>query len=241
MSAVIEKHTRSNNQPPDKQNLPLLENGDRLSRTEFEQRYTKRPDVHNAELIEGVVYVASPVCVFQHGEPHSHIITWLGVYAAHTPAVRIADNATLRLDLDNEPQPDAILWIDERYGGKAQVTQDDYLQGTPELVVEVAASSAAYDLHDKLHAYCRNGVQEYLVLLAHERRTFWYELEQGIYRDTSKLIIEVFCVAVYFLVYGFILTASGTMIWQGYLKYYRKVWTVLRIHSLTRIWPRAKS
>jgi Uma2 family endonuclease len=182
MSAVIENHARPGKQPPDEQKKLPLDSGDRLTRAEFERRYSQRPDIHRAELIEGVVYVASPVRVVQHGEPHSHIVTWLGVYVANTPGVHIADNATLRLDLDNEPQPDALLWIDASLGGGTHISDDDYLQGTPELIVEVAASSAAYDLHDKLHAYRRNGVQEYLVLLAHERKTLWYQLERGEYR-----------------------------------------------------------
>lgn len=197
MSAVIGKDVQAKNQPPDEQKRPPLESGDRLSRAEFERRYTKRADIHKAELIEGVVYVASPVRVVQHGEPHSHIVTWLGVYAANTPGVHIADNATLRLDLDNEPQPDALLWIDESLGGKAKITDDDYLQGTPELIVEVAASSAAYDLHDKLHAYRRNGVQEYLVLLAHERKTLWYELEQGQYHALEANERGILCSRVF--------------------------------------------
>ncbi|MFO1351826.1 MAG: Uma2 family endonuclease [Gammaproteobacteria bacterium] len=161
---------------------PSLESGDRLARAEFERRYQAQPNIRKAELIEGVVYVASPVRVERHGEPHSHAITWLGLYVAHTPDVRMADNATLRLDLDNEPQPDAVLWIDEKHGGKARIGEDDYLEGAPELMVEVAASSAAYDLHDKLRAYRRNGVQEYLVLLVHEREARWHSLQDGEYR-----------------------------------------------------------
>jgi len=106
--------------------LPL-ENGDRLSRSEFERRYTAMPHIKKAELIEGVVYMASPVRFESHGEPHSLVITWLGVYCAATPRVRLADNATVRLDTDNEPQPDALLRLDETIGGQSRISDDGYI------------------------------------------------------------------------------------------------------------------
>lgn len=165
--------------------LPPLESGDRLSRTEFERRYNARPDIKKAELIEGVVYVASPVRVRQHGLPHQRISTWIGLYCAETLGVIAADNSTLRLDMDNEPQPDLSVWIDELFGGQATVSDDDYLEGAPELLIEVAASTAAYDLHDKLNAYCRNGVQEYLVLQIYEQKVTWYRWQEGRYQPMT--------------------------------------------------------
>jgi Uma2 family endonuclease len=167
-----------------KDQVPPLENGDRLSRAEFERRYLTHPEIKKAELIEGVVHVASPVRVRRHGAPHSRIITWVGTYQAATPGVNVADNATLRLDLDNELQPDVTVWLD---GGGAFVDDDDYLQGAPELIIEVAASSAAIDLHTKLQVYRRNGVQEYLVLLTHERVTRWHRFQAG---ETTLILAD---------------------------------------------------
>jgi Uma2 family endonuclease len=161
--------------------LPILEGGDRLSRAEFERRYQAMPEAKKAELIEGVVYVASPLRYRQHGRPHSNIMTWLGVYETATPGVESADNPTVRLDLDNEPQPDALLRIDEARGGQSRISEDDYIEGAPELIVEIAASSASYDLHDKLRAYRRNGVREYLVWLTQEQAFRWYVLVEGEY------------------------------------------------------------
>ena len=46
-----------------------------------------------------------------------------------------------------------------------RVNDDGYLAGPPELIVEVAASSASIDLRDKRQACCLNGVREYLVWL----------------------------------------------------------------------------
>ena len=157
---------------------PPLENGDRLTRIEFERRYAAMPNLKKAELIEGVVYVPAALRFKNHAEPHSRIMTWLGVYQAFTPKVAIGDNPTVRLDLDNAPQPDAVLLID---GGQASISSDDYVEGAPELVVEVAASSAAYDLYDKKRAYRRSGVKEYLVWRVYENEFDWFYLEAGEY------------------------------------------------------------
>jgi Uma2 family endonuclease len=158
-----------------------LESGDRLSRAEFERRYTAMPQLKKAELIEGVVYVASPVRVQKHGKPHSDIITWLGTYEAATPGIMVCDNTTVRLDPDNEPQPDALLRIEEACGGQSRISDDDYIEGAPELIVEIAASSASYDLHDKKEAYRRNGVQEYIVWQVADQKVSWFSLQGGEY------------------------------------------------------------
>ncbi|MFB2835750.1 Uma2 family endonuclease [Floridanema evergladense] len=159
--------------------VPPLEGGDRLSRDEFERRYAASPHIKKAELIEGVVYMAAAVRFKSHGQPHSRIITWLGVYEAATSGVALSDNTTVRLDENNEPQPDAFLRIET--GGNSRVTDDDYIEGAPELVVEIAASSASYDLYDKKQAYERNGVQEYLVWQVFEQKLDWFSLQNGNY------------------------------------------------------------
>ena len=159
-----------------------LENGDRLTRREFERRYATRPDIKKAELIEGVVYMSAAVRITSHGEPHFAMIAWLGSYVASTPGVRAADNTTVRLDLDNEPQPDVLLRIEPQAGGQSRVSDDDYLEGAPELIVEIAASSATCDLHDKLRVYRRNGVREYVVWRVHDRQIDWFVLADDEYQ-----------------------------------------------------------
>lgn len=161
-------------------NIPPLESGDRLTRQEFERRYQVMPRI-KAELIEGVVYVASPVRIANHGRPHAVLVGWLLVYKAATPGVDLADNSTVRLDADNEPQPDALLRLESQVGGNSRISEDDYVEGAPELIVEIAASSASYDLNDKLNAYRRNGVQEYIVWQIHENRLNWFSLKEGRY------------------------------------------------------------
>jgi len=161
--------------------LPPLEGGDHLTRHEFERRYQARPDIKKAELIEGVVYMPSPVRARSHGGPHGQVIGWLATYCAVTPGVEFYDNTTVRLDLDNEPQPDALLRLEPAAGGHSRVSAEDYIEGAPELIVEIAASSASYDLHEKLQVYRRNGVQEYLVWRVYDKQLDWFRLVQDEY------------------------------------------------------------
>ena len=121
----------------------------------------------------------SPVRVRRHGEPHFDLITWLGNYKIATPGVTGADNASVRLDLDNEPQPDALLFLDPAHGGQASITADDYVENAPELVAEISASSASYDLNTELNDYRRNGVREYIVWRVLDRQIDWFVLRAG--------------------------------------------------------------
>ncbi len=159
--------------------VPPLESGDRLTRAEFLRRYDAMPDVKKAELIEGVVYVPSPVRQKYHGRQHHHLLTWIGNYEAGTPGVEGGDNSTVLLDLDNAPQPDGVLFIQPDHGGHVKINEDGYIEGAPDLVAAVAASSVSYDLHDKLNAYRRNGVREYVVHRVFESKVDWFVLKEG--------------------------------------------------------------
>lgn len=157
----------------------LLESGDHLTREEFHRRYSARPDIKKAELIEGVVYVSSPVRVELHGEPHGFVILWLGSYAVRVPGLRLMDNSTVFLDDRVEVQPDAFLW--RPVPGGASMNAAGYIEGAPPFVVEVAARSASYDLHTKKEAYRRNGVAEYVVWRVLDRAIDWFHLVDGGY------------------------------------------------------------
>lgn len=165
--------------------IPPLENGDRLNRYEFERRYNAMPYLKKAELIEGIVYMPAALRFRSHGQPHGRMLTWLGFYESMTPGVAVGDNPTVRLDIDNNPQPDAVLLINEEAGGQARISDDDYVEGAPELIVEIAASSAAIDLHAKKQAYRRNGVKEYIVWQVLDQKLNWFYLEEGEYLDLS--------------------------------------------------------
>lgn len=158
----------------------LLEPGDRMSRPEFLRRYRQMPDRSDIQLVEGVVHMGSPVSAEGHGAPHSDLMAWLVVYKAHVPGLETGDNSTLHLDLENAPQPDCYLRIKEEHGGQSTLC-DGYVTGPPELIAEVASSSVSYDLHDKKHAYQRNGVLEYIVWRTRDRAIDWFVLTNGCY------------------------------------------------------------
>lgn len=176
---------------------PPLENGDRMTRAEFERRYEAMPHIKKAELIEGIVYMPSPAHHTVHSRPHARIMAWLGVYWAATPGVDLGDNATVRLDLDNEVQPDALLRLDGALGGASRISDDDYIEGSPELIVEITATSASYDLHDKLNVYRRNGVQEYIVWQVLDQRLSWFVLEEGKYVPLSSDADGIICSRIF--------------------------------------------
>lgn len=135
--------------------------------------------------------MAPPVCFGWHSEPHSHLAGWLWVYRAHTPGVRGGADSSIRM-MDAMPQPDTLLFIDPELGGQLRIGQDDYLEGAPELVGEVAATSAGYDLHAKLDLYRRAGVKEYLVWRTFDAEIDWFVARNEAYErllpDSSGLL-----------------------------------------------------
>lgn len=163
---------------------PPLQNGDRLASHEFLRRYAAMPEVKKAELINGVVYMGSPVTV-DHSGPDGLVQMWLGFYAAHTPGVSWYPNTTVILGPKNTPQPDACLCLKPGQGGQTRINDKKYLVGAPELVAEIAASSASLDLGDKLESYAMSGVCEYLVWRTLEQRFDWFILEDGDYLSVN--------------------------------------------------------
>jgi hypothetical protein len=165
----------------DRAGIPPLENGDRLSRSEFERRYENMPLLKKAELIKGLVLMGSPVRFVQHGRPHATAVGWLTYYTSRTPGVEVGDNTTLRLGEDNEPQPDLLLRIPEERGGLSHVDADGYLRGPVELVFEIAASSVNVDAHDKLDVYATAGVVEYIIWRVEDSEIDFFRLRAGEY------------------------------------------------------------
>src|SRR6185437_6738239 len=100
-------------------NLPPLEQGDRLTRDEFERRYDAMIGLKKAELIEGVVQMPPAVRWENHATPHADLVACLVFYRGATPGVRVGDNGSIRLDLENEPQPDVAMIIEPALGGQA--------------------------------------------------------------------------------------------------------------------------
>lgn len=160
--------------------LPVLANGDLLHSKEFLRRYDRMPDVKKAELIEGVVFMGSPVST-SHARPDMIIHAWLLTYSAGTPGTEALANVTVILDSQNTVQPDSLLRLLPARNGRTQETEAKLIFGPPELIVEIAASSASIDAHKKLAAYQRSGVAEYLLWRVDEGRFDWLHLEDEQY------------------------------------------------------------
>jgi Uma2 family endonuclease len=174
-----------------------LEAGDHLDQATFHERYKAMPPAFRAELIGGVVIVPSPLLP-DHGEYHAMVITWLGTYAIATPGTRVRDNATAILGPRSEPQPDAALIIDPAYGGQTDIAADGYASGPPELIVEVASSSASIDLHRKRDDYERAGVLEYVVVVIRQGAVRWFvQNAEGRYREVTLLASGLFTSTVF--------------------------------------------
>jgi len=173
--------------------IPPLKHGDLLTRDEFHRRYEATPHLKKIELIEGVVYMGSPVRHTRHSQPHGHMMGWLAVYSAATPGTDFGDNATVRLNDDNEVQPDAFLRLESGLGGHSQISRDDYIEGAPELIIEIAASSTDYDLKVKFEVYQHCDVQEYIVWQTEDEQFDWFRLVEGVYvplRANAAGVIE---------------------------------------------------
>ena len=160
--------------------VPALASGDRMSRVEFERRYAAMPRNVKAELIDGVVYMASPTRD-EHGALNALVDGWFMLYMSETPGTYVSSNATVRLDELSEPQPDSLLRIGEECGGRSRIDEDGYIKGGVELAAEVAASSASHDLHQKKSVYQRHACLEYLVVVVYEEQVHWFVLDAGEY------------------------------------------------------------
>lgn len=170
---------------PEKRVPPLVP-GDRLTRKEFERRFDATPGLKKAELLDGFVYMPPPVSHEYHGAPHARLLTLLGVYQAATPHTLFGDSGSLRLGPDSMPQPDAYLMTAAAAGGQARIDVDGYVDGAPELIAEIAGSSASYDLHAKMNVYRRYGVREYIVWRTYDAEMDFFILTGDRYEPATR-------------------------------------------------------
>jgi Uma2 family endonuclease len=160
--------------------IPPLRQGDRMDRDEFERRWDAMPDLKKAELIEGVVHIM-PSLSIDHAAPHFDLIGWLSWYRLLTPGVTGADNASVRFDDKNMPQPDILLRLDEKHGGQSTISNDRYIESGPELIAEITNTTVAHDLGVKKTIYRKHGVREYIVWRVEDKELDWFILKGNKY------------------------------------------------------------
>lgn len=165
--------------------LPPLNNGDHLVAAEFLRRYESMPEIKKAELVNGIVFMGSPVRTDRHGEPDNLLQMWLGNFAIASPGIKAATNSTVRLGPDDVLQPDALLRILPDWGGQAKIDSKGYLIGAPELVAEIASSSASLDVCEKRSSYRRAGVREYLIWRTDDAAVDWWILSEDEYHPMN--------------------------------------------------------
>ena len=162
---------------------PRLRDGDRLTRDEFLSRWEGMPDLKFAELIDGIVYMASPVSN-THCDYHFRLSYWLGSYIAATPGCKAGIAGTWLMSEDSAPQPDLALEIDPKFGGQSRI-EGDYSAGAPELIVEVSHTTSPKDMGAKLRLYERSGVLEYVTVRPRQQQVVWRELIGARYREND--------------------------------------------------------
>lgn len=177
--------------------IPRLEHGDRLTRSEFERRCETITVRGKVELVECVVHMPAQPNSDGHALQRSLVLSWLEPYRTATPGVLGGHRGPLRLDANNMPRPDVFLCVRSAHGGQTRIDNDGCVAGAPELIAEMAASSTSYALYNKLNAYRRNGVREYIVWRVLDQAIDWFILREGAYErlapDTNGIFeSEVF-------------------------------------------------
>lgn len=169
-----------------KRQVPHLENGDCLDAEEFLRRWDAMPELKQAELINGVVFMNAAQRYTVHGNPAGRLYSWLAFYLANTPGVEFGVETTVALlKGPSFVQPDACLFLPSHAGGRCQINEDGLLNGPPELVVEIAASSASRDLHQKKVLYEQAGVQEYIVWDVYGENLLWFLNQSGAFQQQT--------------------------------------------------------
>jgi Uma2 family endonuclease len=165
-----------------KRSLPALKNGDRLDQKTFHERYEAMPEHVRAELIGGIVYMASPQKL-PHGRSTWTVGRWLGAYEDATPGTEVLPGVTNIMGPKSEPEPDQCLLILPEYGGQTSVNKRGYLCGAPELIVEIAATTESRDLHQKKEDYEKYGVREYVVAALNSKKVLWFVASGGRFQE----------------------------------------------------------
>ncbi len=153
--------------------VPPFQNGDAMDQPTFHALYVGTPRGFRAELIEGIVYMASPVQL-RHGGPSLKVSQWLGAFADEVEGAQAYNEITAILTATSEPQPDHTLIVLPEAGGQTRENADGFLVGAPELALEISNTTALIDLHAKKTMYERCGVREYIVVETKRQAVHWF-------------------------------------------------------------------
>jgi hypothetical protein len=178
-----EKHMIVAQRPSQKNQLPSLENGDRLDQKTFHARYEAMPHVR-AELIGGIVYMSSPM-KSPHGRYGTPLIRWLAEFEEATPGTEVLVGATTILGDESEPEPDGSLLILPAFGGQTWEDEDQYINGSPEFIGEIGYATESIDLHGKKDDYEKAGVREYMVVTLRMHKIFWFVKRRGKFKELA--------------------------------------------------------
>jgi Uma2 family endonuclease len=162
---------------------PPLCDGDRLTRDEFMRRWEAMPDLKWAELLNGVVYMPSPISLI-HSDFHSSLNGWLWTYATTTPGCASNSAGTWLMTSDSAPQPDLALRILPEFGGQSTI-EGKYAAGAPELIVEVSPTTSIKDTGVKFRLYERSAVREYLIVRPAKHKLIWNILVEGKFQELA--------------------------------------------------------
>ncbi|WP_459556214.1 Uma2 family endonuclease [Lacunimicrobium album] len=166
--------------------IPALKDGEHLTKEEFLRRCEAFPRYKHAELLEGIVHLnAAAINARNHGLPHTLIAGWLWTYKFATPGVTVLLPSTMDLGDEDLPEPDAMLLIDHPTLGSTHESEDGWLVGPAELVVEIAASTRVKDLGLKKRLYEKAGVKEYIVWSTTEQTFDWFVLQNKTYTSLA--------------------------------------------------------
>ncbi len=156
-----------------------LSEGMPLSRAEFDQL----GECRGLERLNGRLCL--PPAAFRHrdhGQPHAILAFWATSYIASTSGIEISVASTVKMDADNDPEPDLSLFRTKSFGGRVILDPEGYLVGAPELAAEVSASTTYKDLTVKYKLYQKHGVNEYIVWNTEVGKFDWFELHDGRYQ-----------------------------------------------------------
>ncbi|MBI5649204.1 MAG: Uma2 family endonuclease [Chloroflexi bacterium] len=163
-----------------------------VSRTEPEQGkwtfedWLRLPDNgYRYEIIDGGLYMVPPPDFVQHQRPIARLFNWMYVFV-ETHQLGEVGIAPAGVRLPNQPvpfQPDIFFYA----AGRADVRFGQYIEGAPDLIVEVLSpSNWLYDRQEKFAVYESAGVREYWIVDPRMKTIEVFVWEQGTYTLINK-------------------------------------------------------